>query len=56
MNHILNFKLILKNNAELNNPDLVGYEYGVHLPNAEMISMLIEKCVLLHFRQIEASK
>ena len=38
MNHILNFKIILKNTPELNNSELCNFEYGVHVPNVEMVS------------------
>lgn len=33
--------------------DIVNYEYGVHLPDVNMISCLIEKSVEIHFKNID---
>jgi len=46
MNFMIHFKTLIKQNPNVAmNMDIVNYEYGVHLPDANMIKQLIEKSI-----------
>jgi hypothetical protein len=53
MNHIISFKQILGKGAETEEArNMTNYEYAVHLPSAEIIKDLLEKCLEIHMRNL----
>ena len=57
MNSILSFKLILARSKETTNVEsLIRLNYGEQLPNAELLSLLILKCIEVHKKVQEVLK
>ena len=45
MNYVLHFKSIIRNYPEINGEEVGNFEYGVHIPGAEMIERLLKACI-----------
>ena len=53
MNFMMHFKQLIKGNGDAVSKEYVNWEYGVHLPSVGCIVLLVEKCIEVHFKNID---